>query len=103
MVSTGEPIKGVCQVYQQADDIVTRQVAGETLLVPIRGELADLGRIFSLNEVGRFIWERLAGGAEVEAIITAVLQEFEVTREEAASDVAELLRDLLEANLIVGQ
>jgi hypothetical protein len=91
------------EVYQQAENIVTRQVAGETLLVPISGDLADLGQIFSLNEVGRFIWERLAREGDVEGLVGAIVQEFDVTREKAFLDVSELLRDLLQARLIARQ
>ena len=39
-------------IYQHSPDVVARQILGETLLVPIRGELADLQRIFALNPAG---------------------------------------------------
>ena len=33
-------------------DLVTREIAGETLLVPVTGKLANLADMFSLNKTG---------------------------------------------------
>jgi len=42
--------------YRHSEDVVTRQIVGETLLVPIRGDLAGSQRLFALDAVGEFIW-----------------------------------------------
>jgi hypothetical protein len=42
-------------------DFVTREVAGETIIVPIRGNVGDLNSIYTLNEVGTKIWELIDG------------------------------------------
>ena len=39
--------------------LVTRSIAGETIIVPICGRLGDLDSIFTLNEVGSHIWRLL--------------------------------------------
>jgi hypothetical protein len=46
-------------VYRKKKDLVTREIAGETLIVPTRGNLADMQRIFALNGVAGFIWQHL--------------------------------------------
>lgn len=43
------------KVYRHSGDVVNRQILGDTLLVPVRGKLADLQRIFALNPVARHI------------------------------------------------
>ncbi|OPX33795.1 MAG: hypothetical protein B1H12_11235 [Desulfobacteraceae bacterium 4484_190.2] len=64
--------------FHRKDDIVTRQVAGETLLVPIYGDLANMERIFSLDPVAAFIWEQLDGEKSLEGIRDSLLNAFEV-------------------------
>lgn len=40
-------------------DVVFRVVAGERLLVPVRGEVARTHRIYTLNPLGAAVWEIL--------------------------------------------
>ena len=89
-------------VYTRADDVIRRQIAGETLLVPIRGELALLDRIFALNPVAAFIWEQLDGRRSVGDIRQGVLEKFEVGPEAAEADIREFIDALRQANLIRG-
>lgn len=73
---------------------VTRRIAGETILVPVTGNVADLDSVYTLNEVGSFIWHRIDGRQSVKAIAEAVSAEYEVAPERAALDVDELLTAL---------
>jgi coenzyme PQQ synthesis protein D (PqqD) len=70
---------------------VTRRIAGETLLVPVTGHVADLDAIYTLNDVGSFIWHLIDGRRSAQAIAEAVSAEYDVTLERAALDVDELL------------
>jgi hypothetical protein len=73
---------------------VTRRIAGETILVPVTGEVADLEAVYTLNEVGSLIWQLLDGRRSVQSIAGAVCAEFDVTMEQAVRDVDELLTTL---------
>jgi MinD-like ATPase involved in chromosome partitioning or flagellar assembly len=77
-----------------------RVIAGEGVLVPIRGGVGDLHSIFTMNEVGAAIWGFLAPERTTEDIIRHVCDEFEVSREQAAKDVAEFLQMLREKGLV---
>jgi hypothetical protein len=90
----------MASVYRKKDDLLTRRIAGETLVVPIRGKLADMQSIFALSEVGEFVWERLDGKTNVEAILDAVVEQFEVDEGQVQADVAEFLGELFAAGLI---
>lgn len=76
--------------------LVTRRIAGETILVPVTGDVADLAAVYTLNEVGSFIWQLIDGRRSVQAIAEAVSAEYDVTLERSAQDVDELL-SMLEA------
>lgn len=85
--------------YCRDVDTVTREIAGETLVVPIRGHLADVRRVFSLNPVGAFVWSRLDGTHDVEGLCAAVAEAFDVEPEQAEPSVRAFLAQLEEAEL----
>ena len=76
---------------------VTRRIASETILVPVTGTVADLTSVYTLNDVGSFIWHLIDGRRTAQAIADAVSAEYDVSLEQAAEDVEELLATL-EAN-----
>ena len=91
------------QVVQYADEtrsFVTRQIAGETLIMPIAGRVVDLESIFVLNEVGSRIWELVGSPTTAGRIAEIVAGEFDVSAERAAEDVAEFLGALDSRGLI---
>lgn len=88
------------RALRRANDIVQREVAGETFLVPIRGHLADLQELFVLNEVGRWLWERFDGGCPLDELVNGVAAEFDVDQETARRDSASFVQQLLEAELV---
>jgi hypothetical protein len=88
------------KTYTRNDNIVTRKISGELLLVPIQGNLADMQRIFTLNPVGEHIWKGLDGERNLQDICRGVVREFEVEEADAAADIREFIGELLEADLI---
>ncbi len=85
---------------KKRDDVLTRQIAGETIIVPIRGKLADMQNIFAVNVVAEFIWERMDGKRSLDDIAREVAQHFEVSEGVARSDVLEFVDELSRAGLI---
>jgi len=92
-----EFLKGV---YKRRKEIVSRRIAGETILVPISGNLADMQKIFSLNPVGEFIWEQLDGQRDLAGISGDVRASFDLREEDADSDIQEFISELLRENLV---
>ena len=87
------------RIYQRAENIVSRKIAGETILVPIRGKLADMQNIFTLNAVGAYIWNQLDGTKSLALILESVLDHFEVSRQEAEKDILEFMGRTAETGL----
>lgn len=87
-------------VLKKREDVVTREIAGETILVPIRGKLVDMQKIFCLDPVAAFIWEHLDGRRTLAAVRDAVLDKFDVQQERAEADIQEFVAQLAEADLI---
>mgnify|MGYP001101787453 CR=1 FL=1 len=82
------------KVYKKKDSIVSRKIADEFILVPISQNVADLQNIYSLNEVAARIWELIDGKMRVKKIRDKIVEEFEVTSEEAEKDLLEYLQQL---------
>jgi len=75
-------------------NIVSRKIADEIILVPIRQNVGDLESIYTLNEVAARIWELIDGERKIEEIKDKIVEEFEVTPAEAEKDLIELLQKL---------
>ena len=88
------------RVYQPRPEMVTREIAGEVLLVPVRGKLAQLQQIFVLNPVGAYIWRQLDGERDLATIHGGLVDHFEVTASEAEADLFEYLGALEDAGLV---
>ena len=87
--------------YQRKDSVVCRKVAGEFILVPIKGKLANMQAIFALNPVGHSIWESLGEMRSVEEMRRVVTDRFDVDEEQAGIDVDEFLADLKAEELVI--
>ena len=86
--------------FSKGTDFVTRDIAGETIIVPVRDGVGDLNSIYTLNELGTRVWQLLDGQTHVKDIVDTISREYEVTEEEAAKDISEYLDILEKANLI---
>jgi len=80
--------------YRPDPAIVSREIAGETILVPIRQSASDLESIYTLDEVGGRIWELLDGQRTVAEVRDAIVAEYDVSPQEAEADLLELLEQL---------
>jgi hypothetical protein len=80
--------------YRKSPSIVSREIAGETILVPIRQNVGDLESIYTLNETAACAWALIDGQRPVQAIRDGIVVEFEVGVEEAEQDLLELLAQL---------
>ena len=79
---------------------VTRIIAGETLIVPIAGGVADLEAIYTLNPVGSRVWQLLERPVAFSHLIAVIVEEFDVSPTEAAHDITEFIESLRAAGLI---
>ena len=88
------------QMLVRSQSVVSRQLAGETLIVPVRGKVGDLASIYSFNQTGSLIWKSLETPREFSELVAAVEQEYDVNPEQARNDVAQFLSDMLSTRLV---
>lgn len=81
-------------------EVVSRQIEGELVIVPIRRGVGDLNSLYTLNPVGSTLWEFMNEGHTLPEMVNRVCDEFEVTTSQAQSDILAFLDSMLEEKLI---
>ena len=82
-------------VVLASDEQVHRTLGDEAVILELRK-----GTYFGVDEVGARIWELLQQPVTVAAIRDAIVDEYEVTAEQAEQDLLTFLGELLENELI---
>ena len=88
------------QLFVRSQTVVSRRVAGETLVVPVRGRVGDLASIYSFNQTGSLIWQSLESPRGFAELVSIVEQEYVVEHDQARRDVKQFLQDMLSADLV---
>ena len=81
-------------------ELVKRDIAGDTILVPVGKTVYDSNGLFILNELGAFLWDRLEAANSEEELLSAILEEYEVTEDVAKKDLSAFLDKLRELGIV---
>lgn len=88
-------------IYAPSEDLVAREIEGELVIVPITSEVGgEDDAFFSLNEIGKEIWDRLDGKKSLKDIVSELSGEFQGSIDEIESDVAGFISELLRRNML---
>jgi Coenzyme PQQ synthesis protein D (PqqD) len=82
-------------------EVVSRKIEGELIIVPIRSGVGDLNSLYTLNPVGSVLWDFMTEKHTVGEMVNRVCDEFEVTAAQAEQDIATFLDSLLEEKLVL--
>ena len=86
--------------FVRSENVVSRVIAGETLIVPVRRGVADLASLFSFNQVGSSIWEAIEKPRTVDELVTLVADAYDVTPEKAREDIEVFLNEAQAAGIV---
>ena len=86
--------------YVRSQSVVSRVIAGETLIIPVRKGVGDVASIYSLNSVASTIWQALQEPIRKEEIVSAVEHEFAMEREQIELDVNNFLEEMHSVGLV---
>ena len=82
------------------ENFVFRTIDHETILVPIKDNVGDMGCIYSLNGVGAFVWEHLDGEKSFGDVKNRVLESFDGAPEWLEKDLEEFIEQLGEIDAV---
>ena len=89
-------------VVTRAPGIVPRKTGNEYVLVPVSNNIADMDRVYTLNETAAFIWERLDGKADLAGMLSAMQDEFDIDAQTAEHDLLALISEMKEFLIVEG-
>jgi hypothetical protein len=87
-------------LYVRSDTVVSRVIAGETLIVPICKGVGDLASIYSLNQVATTIWDAISHPRSKSEIVQVIAREFEAESAQIERDVEAFLVEMESAGLV---
>jgi hypothetical protein len=89
-------------ILKPSDDVVARDIQGEKVIIPITSGIGDLeDGIFTLNETGKALWEKLDGKKKLKQIAKELSLDFQGSLEEIEKDVLGLSQELLKRKILV--
>lgn len=77
------------------EGFLLREVAGETVVIP-SGESLDLNMMITLNETGTFLWKNMQEATTEDALVAALLKEYDVDETTAKEAVRAFVEKLSE-------
>lgn len=75
-------------------DFVFRKIIEETILVPIHMDVAEMDCIYTLNEVGAFLWQQLETPLSFPQLQQSMLDEYDVVPTLLAADLKIFLDEM---------
>ncbi|MBN1998785.1 PqqD family protein [candidate division KSB1 bacterium] len=89
-------------IYCQSPDVVSREIEGTIVIIPITAGIGDLeNELFSLNDTGKVLWHKLDGTRTLKEIVIELEDQFQSLPEIIEKDVVGLLTELLKRQLIL--
>lgn len=86
--------------YVRSGSVVSRVIAGGTLVVPVRRGAADLASLYSFNTSGSTIWQALENPKTVDELVNLLADTFDVGLEKARTDVDAFLGEAQATGLV---
>lgn len=79
---------------------VLREIANQTIAVPIGQRTSDIHGVISLSESGALLWNELSKGTDKENLVNILLDTYEIDRETASNDIDDFIKGLFEQGVM---
>jgi len=88
--------------YMPSGDVVAREIEGELIIVPLVAGIGDMeDELFTMNETGKAIWDRLDGKKKLKDVLGELFAEFEASAGEIEKDVIGLVDELVRRRILL--
>ncbi len=89
-------------IYAPSEDVVAREIEGELIIVPLATGIGeDEDDLFTMNQTGKEIWNRLNGENRLQDVVEELSTEFAAPAREIEKDVVEFVRELMKRKMLV--
>lgn len=89
-------------VCTRSNDVVFREIEGELIIVPlVAGIGEEEDELFTLNETGRAVWQKLDGRRSLKDVVAELRADFKAPPDVIEKDVLGLAAELLKRKMLV--
>ncbi len=81
-------------------NFIFRKIVDEMVLIPIKQNVADLNAIFTLNEMGAFLWEKLENPSKIAELEDAISAEYDADIQTIQRDLEVFLHEMAEIGAV---
>ncbi len=82
-------------VYNKSERFVEKAIGKEKVLVPLTDNVADMNKVFNLNEVAAFIYDTIDGEKSIDEVRATVMNSYEVPEEDALNDINSFITEMV--------
>ena len=79
---------------------ILRQIMNDYVIVPVGKTVLDFNGVITINETGAFLWERMQEEFSISSLVEAVLNEYDIDRQQAQKDVEDFIEVLKDNNIL---
>ncbi len=88
-------------LYQfRSENIVTRQMGDEVVLVPLSNKVADMTSVITLNEVGGDILKVLETPSTIQDVVDKLVEIYDTDRETLLNDVEKFIKEAVDKGVV---
>lgn len=81
-------------------DFVLREIAGESILVPLGQQTMQMDGIINLNPVAAVIWSALSENPDQEYVLQEILEHFDIDEVQVRKDLQEFIDEMKVAGML---
>ncbi len=82
------------------DGYILREVAGNTIVVPVGDAVMDFNGMINLNETGAFLWKLLENDVQPKFLLEELMKEYDVDEAEAKEAITEVVNKLYSVGVL---
>lgn len=80
--------------FNKSDDVVTREIEGQVILMPLHSSSRDLNCIYTLNETASNVWSLIDGKTNLSEIKSQLLNKYDVNESKLDKELNEFVKDM---------
>lgn len=87
--------------YKRSKNVVSRELGGQKILIPIQQREVDVQRIYALNTTAEAVWELLTIPSTLEDIVAKLTQQYMASADLIRNDLVKLLDEMIEEKVVI--
>ncbi len=87
-------------IFDKCNSFVEKSIGDEMVLVPLSNNVADMNKVYTLNEVGAFLYNNIDGHKNIKELTSELIEKYDVTDEVALKDINSFINDMVNKGVL---